>query len=249
MAAEAKEAKEIFRIVNAYFKVPLTFKPCANDKEAISLMVCGEYWHPEQMKMNASAKTPTAWYVGGKFFLNLEKVKDFPDGADELAFLIGHEISHHTVFPLYGFINVVYLELMTKMLAVGGIGMEPAWRAHMDFIVNESMYRSDFVNHLKVNGLDLFKGAISMYNFGTETMSDQELKDNSSGSLNILRWNQLAIWGHQGDPKFSRAGKNYQAITEYCDEYLNSNYRQWDGDTLFEFNLRTVELTRRIMFG
>jgi hypothetical protein len=109
----------------------------------------------------------------------------------------------------------------------------------MDFIVNESMYvDQEFVAHLKKNKLDLFKGVQDSYKFKPRTKNDDELRNN------ILRWNDVCIYRANDEAKFNAVkGPVWQYITDYCSEYLNSNFRRWDADTYYEFTTRTIEGT------
>lgn len=244
MSATKDEAQRVFNIINGYYGLNLVFRTCDTDEGCQALYVCGDYWRPGQNRGNTT-HTPPAWYVGGKMYVNLSETEDFSAGGDnELAFLICHEIGHHITFPPTGLAYYVWFHIIQDTYMSDNMVM--AYKMHMDFIVNTQLYRDKALNnHLEKNGLDLYKGALSIYKFSRygHTIADSQLKLSFLGpDPGPLRYNELAIWRETDRRRFDGVSPRprYDVIERYCMEFLNARTAEWDPDEWFEFTYRTL---------
>ena len=240
MAATKPEAVGVYRIVNEFIRAPLRFLPCDNDEDCTPYLICGEAHHPGAFD---TTQTPPAWRVADHFHVNLERVPDFnKGGAHELAFKVCHELAHSFIFPPDNLGYWVSIHALQQMYHWSGrIDFENIFRFHMDFLVNEWIYRNrGLVDHLRAHGLDVYRGAMMSYKFDPPIVLDEELMTDAKWS--IIRYNEIAILRETNPAGFARINPKprYERIERFCTAFLAADYAHWDSDQWFDFLNRTL---------
>ena len=200
---------------------------------------------------------PAAWEVGGRFFVNVDNIPDYPEGVHRAAFLIGHELLHDLVYPPGDLTPWVYLDITAFESGKNDMALRQAFAVQMDIVVNETMIRDhNFVRHLARSGIDFYKGINDQYeSFDTwsptnPTTSDAQLQDE------VLRYFQLAIWRETDPSKFNAINPKprFNLLSNMVTELVgkngrNNKYRSWGGNEWFLYVRNGILLTHDILAG